>query len=119
MEYFILKSKIHRCRVTDKNLDYEGSITIDRDLMDAAGLLLNEKVEIYNVNNGNRFNTYVIEGKRGSGDITINGAAARLAEKNDLLIVVAFAMLNEKEAPRFKPKIVYVDKENKIVKKEN
>lgn len=101
--------------MTDKNIDYEGSITIDRELMDAAGLLTWEIVDIFDINNGNRFSTYVIEGKKGSGDIILNGAAARLVEKNDLVIIVASTILEAEDAKNFQPKIVLVDeKTNKI-----
>lgn len=117
MKHQILKSKIHRCRVTDKNINYEGSITIDRELMDAAGLLTYEIVDVFDINNGSRFSTYVIEGKKGSGDIILNGAAARLVEKDDLIIIVASTVLETEEAVNFHPKIVHVDdKTNKIKK---
>lgn len=104
--------------MTDKNIEYEGSITIDRELMDAAGLLTWEIVDIFDINNGNRFSTYVIEGKKGSGDIVLNGAAARLVEKNDLVIIVASTILEAEDAGNFQPKIVLVDeKTNKIKNK--
>jgi len=112
----ILKSKIHRAKVTDKSLNYEGSITIDKKLMEAAGILPNEKVHVFDVANGNRFITYAIEGEENSGDIIVNGAAARLVKKGDSVIIVSFAILNEKEVKKFKPKIVYVDSDNKITK---
>ncbi len=115
MKYFMLKSKIHRCTVTDKNVNYEGSITIDRNLMDASGLLPYEKVEVYDIDNANRFVTYVIEGERGGGEICLNGAAARLVEKGDLLIIAAFTTADsEEEAKAIKPKMIYPDKNNKI-----
>ena len=112
----ILKSKIHRAKVTDKSLNYEGSITIDKKLMEAVGLLPNEKVHVFDIANGNRFITYAIEGEENSGDIIVNGAAARLVKKGDSVIIVSFAILNEKEVKKFKPKIVYVDSDNKITK---
>jgi len=105
----VLKSKIHRIKVTDKNLHYEGSITIDEDLMEEAGLVPNERVEVYNINNGERFSTYVIPGKRGSKECVLNGATARKGEVGDLLIVVAFTILEPAEAKAFKPKIVYLN----------
>lgn len=117
MKYNMLKSKIHRCRVTDKNIHYEGSVTIDSSLMDAANLLPYEKVEIYDINNGNRLTTYVIEGEPGSGEIVLNGAAARLVEKDDLLIIVAYTVAESKEeAKGVKPSLVYVDEKNRIKK---
>jgi aspartate 1-decarboxylase len=116
MKHQMLKSKIHRCRVTDKNIDYEGSITIDRELMDAAGLLAYEIVDIFDINNGSRFSTYVIEGEKGSGDIVLNGAAARLVEKNDLVIIVASTILETEDAITFKPKIVLVDEKTNRIK---
>lgn len=108
------KSKIHRATVTDANLNYVGSITIDEDLMDAADLLPYEKVQIVNNNNGNRFETYIITGKRGSGTICLNGAAARLVQPGDIIIIIAYAQVDEKELPTFKPRIVLVDENNKI-----
>mgnify|MGYP001773777838 CR=1 FL=1 len=105
----LLKSKIHRIKVTDKNLNYEGSITIDQDLMEKAGLLPFERVEVYNINNGERFSTYVIPGKRGSKECILNGATARKGEIGDLLIVVAFADLNLEEVKNFNPKVVLLD----------
>lgn len=103
----ILKSKIHRVTVTDANLNYIGSITIDEDLMDAANLIENEKVAIVNNNNGARFETYVIKGERGSGTICCNGAAARLVQKGDILIITAYAHMDFEEAKKFKPSIIH------------
>ena len=111
----LLNSKIHRATVTQTDLYYVGSITIDRDLMDAVGLVENEKVEIFNIQNGNRFETYVIEGKRGTGIIGVNGAAARLVHHGDEVIIVSYIWLDEKEMLNHKPKIVTVCKENKII----
>jgi aspartate 1-decarboxylase len=112
----LLKSKIHRATVTDACLDYEGSITIDSELMQAAGLSLHEKVHVLNLNNGERFETYVMEGKPKSGAICLNGAAARLVQKNDLVIIVAYIYLTQEEAKNWQPKIVKVNAKNKIIK---
>lgn len=114
MQRVLLKSKIHRVTVVDADLEYEGSITVDRDLMDAADFYHFEQVHIFNVTNGNRFVTYVIEGERGSGEICVNGAAAHLAKKGDCLIVASFASYNENECMVHMPKLVYVDGENRI-----
>ncbi len=108
----MLKTKIHRATVTQTDIDYNGSITIDRDLMDAAGLLLHEQVDVLNINNGARFTTYVIEGERGSGIIGINGAAARLVQKNDLVIICAYAQMSEDEAKAYDPTVILVDDQN-------
>ncbi|MDR0467627.1 MAG: aspartate 1-decarboxylase [Campylobacteraceae bacterium] len=117
MTFEMLYSKIHRASVTDANLNYEGSITIDRELIDSAKLLVGQKVDVLNINNGERFTTYVIEGKRGSGTICINGAAARKAQVDDKVIIVAYANMTEEEAVNFKPIIVLVDEKNREVKK--
>jgi len=113
----MLKSKIHRARVTQCNLDYEGSITIDRSLMDAADMLPFERVDILNINNGARFSTYVIEGEPGSGIIGLNGAAARLAVTNDLVIIVSYSTMTDEEARKAQPIVVHVDGKNSIVLK--
>ena len=105
----ILKSKIHRVRVTEANLNYAGSITIDEDLMDAASLLENEKVQVVNLNNGERLETYVITGKRGSGIICLNGPAARKAVVDDIVIVISYAHMTPEEAKTHKPLLVYPD----------
>lgn len=110
-----LYGKIHRATVTEANLDYIGSITIDKTLLDASGIRENQKVEILNINNGERFSTYVIEGKANSGIICLNGAAARKAAVNDKVIIVAYALLDDKEVEKHSPKIVHVDNKNKIV----
>lgn len=110
----ILKSKIHRATVTGSDLNYEGSIAIDTKLMKAANLHEFEKVSIYNINNGNRFSTYVIKGK--SGEISLNGAAARLVQRGDLIIIVCYAMIDEKDLPDFHPKVVLVDNKNRLIK---
>ena len=108
----VLKSKIHRATVTEANLNYIGSITIDEDLMDAANLLENEKVSIYDITNGNRFDTYIIAGERRSGVICLNGAAARKVAVDDLVIIVSYATLDFEEAKKFKPHIIFPDKNN-------
>ncbi len=105
----VVKSKIHRVSVTEANLNYIGSITIDEDLMDAANVFANEKVSIVDNNNGARFETYVIPGKRGSGVICINGAAARLVQPGDIVIIMAFGMMEMEEARTFKPSIIFPD----------
>jgi aspartate 1-decarboxylase len=110
----IFKSKIHRATVTDANLDYMGSITIDENLMDAANLLEGEKVQIVNNNNGERFETYIIKGERGSGDICLNGAAARKVVRGDTVIIISYALMTPEEAKAFKPATVFPDKNNKI-----
>lgn len=108
----VLKSKIHRATVTEANLNYIGSITIDEELMDAANLIENEKVSIYDITNGNRFDTYVIKGKRQSGVICLNGAAAQKVAVDDLIIIVSYAALDFEEAKNFKPRIIFPDKNN-------
>ena len=114
MHIEILKSKIHRATVSASNLHYIGSITIDEDLMDAVHLIENERVHIYNIHNGERFETYVIKGERGSGCIGINGAAARKVAVGDLVIIVSYAMMDFEEAKQFTPHIIFPDSENKI-----
>jgi len=112
----LLRSKIHRATVTGADLDYEGSITIDRELMEAAGLLPFEAVDIYNVSNGHRFETYVIAGERGSGTIQLNGAAAHLAKPGDLVIIACYGYLTPEALPDHKPTIIFVDEANRIVR---
>jgi len=109
----MLKGKIHRARVTDANVNYEGSITIDRKLMEAADILQYEQVDVVNVNNGARFTTYAIEGEQ--GEICINGAAARLAVKGDVVIILCYHQVTDEEARRTSPRLVYVNAENAIV----
>lgn len=111
----LMKSKIHRARVTEANLNYVGSITIDEDLMDAADIFKNEKVQIVDNNNGNRFETYVIPGRRGSGMVCLNGAAARLVYPGDIIIIITYGMFDRNEAADFNPKIVFVDDENRVI----
>ncbi|MDA9522331.1 aspartate decarboxylase [Bradyrhizobium sp. CCBAU 11434] len=115
MQITLMKGKIHRASVTEADLHYEGSISIDRTLLDAAGMVINERVEIYNVETGARFATYVIEAPPRSGTICLNGAAARLAMPGDKIIIVAYASFDEAEAKIFKPRIVRVDGENRIL----
>lgn len=110
----MLKSKIHRARVTDCNVDYEGSITIDIDLMKAADIVPYERVEVLNINNGARFSTYAIEGRQGSSEICLNGAAARLASKGDIVIILTYHSVPSDEAAHAKPRLVYVDSCNCI-----
>jgi aspartate 1-decarboxylase len=110
----MLKSKIHRARVTDCNIDYEGSITIDTVLLRAADILPYERVEVLNVNNGARLSTYALEGEAGSGDICLNGAAARLASRGDVVIILTYHDVPSDEADQIKPRVVYVDEKNRI-----
>jgi len=111
----VLKSKIHRVRVTQAELNYVGSITIDEDLMDAANIIANEKVQIVNNNNGARFETYVIKGERGSGVVCLNGAAARLVQVGDIIIVISYALMDFEEAKKYKPILVFPDENNRLV----
>lgn len=115
MQIEMLKCKIHRATVTDANLDYEGSITIDRDLMDAAGLVRHEKVHVLNLNNGSRFETYVIEGERASRVICVNGAAARLVLPKDKVIIISYCFLSAEESKNYEPVVVKVDSDNNII----
>jgi len=115
MNRTLLKSKIHRATVTEADLEYEGSVTIDRDLMDAADFSHYEQVHVFNITNGNRLVTYVIEGERGSGEICVNGAAAHLATEGDILIIASFSSYDEEECKSHSPKLVYVDSGNKIL----
>jgi len=111
----MLKSKIHRATVTGADVNYEGSITIDQELMEAAKLIEYERVDIYNINNAERFSTYVIKGKRGKGEICLNGAAARLVSIGDLIIICSYSHHAEKEIAKHKPVIVHVDEKNKVI----
>ena len=115
MNIEILKSKIHRVKVTGADLNYIGSITIDNDLMDAANILEGEKIHIVNNNNGERFVTYVIPGSRGSGEINVNGAAARKVNIGDILILISYVSLNFEEAKKFKPTIIFPNEENNLL----
>lgn len=116
MTISVLKSKIHRAAVTQAELDYIGSVTIDEDLMDAAGLIEYEHVHIVNINSGSRIETYVIAGQRGSGVICLNGAAARCGQKGDLVIIMSYADMTPEEAAENSPKVVFVDQNNKMLK---
>jgi len=116
MQIEVVKSKIHRARVTEANLNYIGSITIDEDLMDAANIIANEKVHIVDNNNGERFETYVIKGERGSGMICLNGAAARKVQPGDIVIIMSYAIMDFEEAKTFKPSIIFPDSQtNKLI----
>lgn len=115
MERKMLKSKIHRATLTGADLQYEGSVTIDRDLMEAADILPYEAVCIWDVNNGSRLETYAIEGERGSGVVCVNGAAARLVAPGDLVIIASFVSLADKEARSHEPRLVFVDERNRIL----
>lgn len=111
----VFKSKIHRVKVTELDLNYIGSITIDEDLIDAAGLVVGERVYIVNVNNGERFDTYVIKGKRNSGEICLNGPAARKVHKGDIIIIIAYAQMTPEEAQTFQPKIVFPNEDTNLL----
>lgn len=115
----MLLAKIHRARVTSADLNYEGSITIDEDLMDAVGMLSYEKVQVLNITTGARAETYTIPGQRGKGDITMNGAIARMACIDDLLIILAYGYIEEESAKKVTPKIIVLDEKNRIIKKLN
>ena len=110
----MLKSKIHRARVTNLNINYEGSVTIDQELMEAADILPYEQVQVLNINNGARFSSYAIEGARGSGEICLNGAAARLVAKGDIILILSYCSVGDEEARNFVPKLVSVDAKNAI-----
>ena len=114
MQIEILKSKIHRATVTQADMNYQGSISIDKNLMDQVGIIHYEKVDVYNITNGNRFTTYAIEGKGESGVIGINGAAAHLAKPGDMVIICSYCSIDEKESKTFKPQIILVDEKNKL-----
>ena len=116
MQIQVLKSKIHRVKITQAELHYVASITIDEDLMEAANIIENEKVQIFNINNGERLETYVIKGKRGSGQVCLNGPAARKVQIGDLIIIISYASLDFEEAKKFKPTIIFPDSENKLIK---
>ncbi|KXZ18047.1 aspartate alpha-decarboxylase [Bacillus nakamurai] len=110
----MMAGKLHRATVTEANLNYVGSITIDEDLLDAVGMLVNEKVQIVNNNNGARLETYIIPGKRGSGVICLNGAAARLVQEGDKVIIISYQMMSDQEAKSHQPKVAVLDDQNKI-----
>ena len=112
----IIKSKIHRVKVTDADLNYVGSITIDSDLIEAANLIVGEKVQVVNVSNGERLETYVIEGEKASGEVTLNGPAARKVQKGDIVIIISYAQINLEEAKSFVPTIIFPDeKTNRLI----
>jgi aspartate 1-decarboxylase len=119
MHRHMMKSKIHRAKVTQADLHYEGSLTVDQTLMDAAQMIPYEMIKVYNVDNGERFETYVIPGPAGSGVMCLNGAAARKGQVGDLLIIVTSAWMTEQEAARHEPVVVLVDKDNRIKKESN
>ena len=119
MQRTMLKSKLHRVTVTQSELHYEGSCAIDEDLLDAADIKEYQQIDIYNVNNGERFTTYAIRAQRGSGAISVNGAAARLASPGDLLIIATYASYNEVELQKFEPVLVYVDARNRIMNRKH
>ncbi|MBI5047469.1 MAG: aspartate 1-decarboxylase [Deltaproteobacteria bacterium] len=114
MQRMMLKSKIHRATVTDANVDYEGSVTLDQELMERAEILPYEQVHIYNITNGTRFQTYAIKGDRGKGEVCINGAAAHLAKKGHIVIIATYASMEDVEAANHQPILVYVDEKNRI-----
>jgi aspartate 1-decarboxylase len=113
----MMKGKIHRARVTEANLNYVGSITIDQDILDEVDMLPNEKVQIVNNNNGARFETYIIPGERGSGTVCLNGAAARLVQKGDVVIILNYTMITEEEARNHQPTVAIMDENNRIIDK--
>jgi aspartate 1-decarboxylase len=115
MQITLLKAKIHRANVTMADLNYEGSISIDTDLLEASGILVHEKVDVLNINNGERFTTYVIPAKAGSGAIQVNGAAARLVQIGDPVIIISYASMSVEEAKKFEPKVVLVDLKNRVI----
>jgi len=114
VQRLMLRSKIHRARLTGIDLNYEGSITIDRDLLEAADMLPGEQVQVLNLNNGQRFITYVIEAPAGSGTVLLNGPAARLGLPGDVVIILAYSVVSEEEARRMRPKVIHVDEHNRI-----
>ncbi len=116
MQRHLMKSKIHRATITSADLHYEGSLTVDEELLDAADLVPYEEIQVVNINNGSRFTTYVIAGERGSGVVQLNGAAARLGLAGDLVILIAYASMEDAEARRFTPRVVFVDERNRIVR---
>lgn len=113
---YMCKSKIHRATITDANLKYMGSLTVDKLLLKSANILPYERVQIVNLNNGSRVETYVMEGKPGTGIICLNGAAARWGEVGDEIIIISYALFSEEELKRFKPKVIFVDKKNRVIK---
>ena len=118
MQKIMLTSKLHRATVTDRNIEYEGSIEIDEALLDEVGISSYEQVHIYDINNGNRLITYVIPGERGSGIISVNGAAARLVERKDRIIIVAYGMISIDKTENYQPKVLLLDENNKIIERQ-
>ncbi len=116
MQRHLMKSKIHRATITATDLHYEGSLTVDEDLLEAADLIPHEEIQVVNVNNGSRFATYVIPGLRGSGVVQLNGAAARLGHPGDVVILIAYGLFTEQEAKRHAPRVVFVDERNRVVR---
>jgi aspartate 1-decarboxylase len=116
MQRHLMKSKIHRATITSADLHYEGSLTVDVDLLEAADLVKHEEVQVVNVNTGDRFSTYVIPGPRGSGVMQLNGAAARLGFRGDLVIIISYGLYSEEEARRHSPRVVFVDQDNRVVR---
>ena len=116
MQIQVLKSKIHRVKITQAELHYVGSVTIDENLMDASNIIENEKVQIFNINNGERLETYVIKGQRGSGQVCLNGPAARKVQIGDIVIIISYASMDFEEAKKFKPTIIFPDNENRLIK---
>lgn len=116
MHRHLMKSKIHRATVTSADLHYEGSLTVDEELLEAADLVTHEEIQVVNVNNGARFTTYVIPGPRGSGVVQLNGAAARLGLPGDLVILISYGVFDEQETAQFRPRVVFVDEQNRIVR---
>ncbi len=115
MQIQLLKSKIHRVKITQAELHYVGSITIDEDLMDAANIIANEKVQVVNVNNGERLETYVIKGERGSGQVCLNGPAARKAQVGDIVIIISYATMDFEEAKSYQPTVIFPDEHNQLI----
>ena len=118
MQKIMLTAKLHRATVTDRNIEYEGSIQIDEALMEEVGISSYEQVHIYDINNGNRLITYVIPGKRGSGVISVNGAAARLVERKDRIIIVAYGMIDIEKVKNYQPRVLLLDESNKIIERQ-
>lgn len=115
MQIEVLKSKIHRVKVTQAELNYVGSITIDEDLMDAANMIANEKVQVVNINNGERFETYIIKGERGTGVLCLNGPAARRVQVGDVVLVISYALMDFEEAKKFQPTVIFPDSNNRLI----
>ena len=116
MQISLLRAKVHRAEITDANLFYEGSLTLDEDLMDAAGLMEYEKIHVVNVNNGARLETYLIKGKRGGHEVCLNGAAARRVQVGDIVIIISYALMTPEEAKTFRPSAVFPDENNRLVR---